>query len=234
MGKLIEIDKNRSAGFRINNKSQTEAEIIIYDEIGESFFGDGVSAKSFSAELKEISSSVKNITVRVNSPGGNVFDGLAIYNRLKQHPAKITVYVDGLAASIASIIALAGDEVIMGEGALFMIHRPSTGVAGNASDLEEMINRLDDVEEQLVGIYMRKTKLGRSEIKTMLADETWMSANEALDFGFVDSTMGAEDVLPIAASSKLPWAKNMPKSKSNFVKSKVSNLTKNIEDFLAR
>jgi len=234
MGKLINLKKD---GFRIENKTQTTAEIIIYADIGDSWWGDSVTAKSFSDELKGLPDTVNQIDVRINSGGGDVFQGVSIYNRLKQHKANITVYIDGLAASIASIIALAGDEVVMGEGSLFMIHRPLTMAFGNASDLEETINRLDDVEEQLVNIYRRKTGLDRSEIKTMLAAETWLDADQALEFGFVDKKMEEDESIDIAASLKrAKWINKMPdiKSKDDFVKKQVNNLKKNVEEFLAR
>lgn len=234
MGKLINLKKD---GFRIENKTQTTAEIIIYADIGDSWWGDSVTAKSFSDELKELPDTVNQIDVRINSPGGDVFQGVSIYNRLKQHKANITVYIDGLAASIASIIALAGDEVVMGEGSLFMIHRPLTMAFGNASDLEETINRLDDVEEQLVNIYRRKTGLDRSEIKTMLAAETWLDADQALEYGFVDKKMAEDEAIDIAASLKrAKWINKMPdiKTKDDFVKKQVNNLKKNVEEFLAR
>lgn len=234
MGKLINLKKD---GFRIENKTQTTAEIIIYADIGDSWWGDSVTAKSFSDELKELPDTVNQIDVRINSPGGDVFQGVSIYNRLKQHKANITVYIDGLAASIASIIALAGDEIVMGEGSLFMIHRPLTMAFGNASDLEETINRLDDVEEQLVNIYRRKTGLDRSEIKTMLAAETWLDADQALEYGFVDKKMAEDEAIDIAASLKrAKWINKMPdiKTKDDFVKKQVNNLKKNVEEFLAR
>src|SRR5690606_2669129 len=144
--------------------SSIEAEIIIYAGIGQDFWGDGsmVSAKNFSDELKKISDGVKTLNIRLNSPGGDVFDGIAIYNRivdwkLKKKDRKVNVYIDGCAASIASIIALAGDDVQMGEGALYMIHLPWTFAWGNRMDLDNTINRLMDVEEQMLNIYSKKS-----------------------------------------------------------------------------
>lgn len=234
MGKLIQLNKRN--GFSITNKTTDTAEIVIYSQIGESWFEDGITAVSFSKELKDLSSSIKNITLRLNSPGGDVFDGITIHNRLKQHSAKVTVYIDGLAASIASIIALAGDEVIMSEGAMMMIHKPTTGVWGNSEEMESVIQRLDDVEEQLIGIYKRKTKLDRTEIKTMLSNETWMGAEEALELGFIDSTMASEDTLDIAACAKnAKWIKKLPVlNNSKLIKEKINILKSNVDDFLAR
>jgi ATP-dependent protease ClpP protease subunit len=212
MSKLLAF-KGHQAGspLRIMNKSATEAEIIVYAGIGQDWWGDGsmISAKQFSEELKKIPDTVNTINVRINSPGGDVFDGIAIYNRLKQHKAKKVIHIDGLAASIASIIALAGDEIIMGEGALFMIHLPWTMAAGNRMDFDNTVNRLMDVEEQMIGIYAKKTKLDRSEIRSMLEKETWLDAGAAIDKGFVDSK--AEDTVAIAASAvNSPWIAKKP------------------------
>lgn len=192
------------------------AEIIIYADIGAGWWGDTVSAKSFSDELAALPKEVETIKVRINSGGGDVFDGVSIYNRLKQHKAKIIVYVDGLAASIASIIALAGDEVVMSEGAMIMVHKPWTYTAGNTNDLEEVVLRLREVEEQLVGIYSRKTGLDREEIRSMLHPETWMGAEEAVEKGFADRVEG--EAYPIAASiMDKKWIMRPPRKIENSI-----------------
>lgn len=188
--------------FTIQAKKEdnTKAEIVIYADIGPAWWGDSVSAKSFSDELAKLPNTVSDITVRINSGGGDVFDGITIYNRLKQHKAKVTVIVDGLAASIASIIALAGDEIVMAEGAMMMIHKPWTWTAGNSNDFDEISRRLLEIEDQLVGIYSKRAKgLTRQEIKDLLKAETWMDANQAKEYGFVDKLI--EETLPIAASA---------------------------------
>jgi ATP-dependent Clp protease protease subunit len=200
MAKLLALNGVQAGSpLKVYSKSATEAEIVIYSQIGQDWFGEGVTAKSFSEELKKLPESVNTINVRINSPGGDVFDGIAIFNRLKQHKAKKIVHIDGLAASIASIIALAGDEVRIGEGALFMIHLPWTFTMGNRMELENTQNRLIDIEEQMLGIYAKKTKMDRSEIRAMLEKETWLDADEALEHGFVDAK--AEDTVAIAASA---------------------------------
>lgn len=228
--------ERREKSFQIRNKSATNAEIILYGAIGESFFDDAVSAKNFSNELASLPKTVNQIDVRVNSPGGDVFDGVTIYNRLKQHSAKVTVHIDGLAASIASIIALAGDEIIMGEGALYMIHLPWTFSMGDRNDLENTINRLLDVEEQLLSIYSRKTGLDRLEVKKMLEDETWLDADEALEMGFVDKKVQESE--PIAASAlDKKWIVKRPKnflSETKVVEKGINDLSKKIEGLIAR
>jgi ATP-dependent Clp endopeptidase proteolytic subunit ClpP len=228
--------KKQGQPFEIRNKTAVSAELVIYGSIGHSFFEDGITAKMVSDALKDLDPTVKDIVVRVNSPGGCVFEGVAIYNRLKQHKAKVTVYVDGLAASIASIIALAGDEVIMGEGALYMIHLPWTWAAGNRNDLDNTINRLLDVEEQLISIYAKKSKMDRSEIKSLLEKETWMDATQAMELGFVDKTM--DESLPIAASAlEKTWFNKVPKSVKTedvVAREKVTELRNKVSAFLTR
>lgn len=214
MSKFLSLAKSSGGQpLKINAKSVTEAEIILYAGIGMDWWGEGsmVSAKQFSDELKKLEPTVNKINLRINSPGGDVFDGLAIYNRLKQHKAKVTVHIDGLAASISSIIALAGDEIIMGEGALYMVHLPWTFAGGNRMDLDNTVSRLLDVEEQMISIYKKKTGMERSEIKSLLEAETWLGADEALEKGFVTSKV--EDSVPIAASAiESRWITKKPKS----------------------
>lgn len=228
--------KAKGKPFQIRNESATKAEIIIYADIGKSFWGDSFSAKDFSDALAKLEPTVNELTVRINSGGGDVFEGIAIYNRLKQHKAKKTVYIDGLAASIASIIALAGDEVIIGEGALYMIHLPLTFTWGNRMDLDNTINRLLDVEEQLLGIYSKKTGMDKVELRAMLEEETWMDADQAIEKGFVDKK--AEDSLPIAASAfDKQWINKKPKtfkSETKVINQVVSELSKKIGERLAR
>jgi ATP-dependent protease ClpP protease subunit len=229
---------NSGTPLKILNKSATEAEIVIYAAIGQDFWGDGstVSAKSFSDEIKNIADSVKTINVRINSPGGDVFDGIAIYNRLKQHKAKKIVHIDGLAASIASIIALAGDEIVMGEGALYMMHLPWTLSYGNRMDFDNTVNRLMDIEEQMIGIYAKRSNLDRTEIRAMLEKETWMDAEEAISNGFVDSK--DEVSVPIAASAiNSQWITRKPKSyysESKAASARLEDLKKKIHSRIAR
>lgn len=178
--------------YEIRNDAGDAADILIYDRIGESFFDDGVTAKGFVEELKAISAS--QINLRINSPGGSVFDGYAIYNALRRHPATITAYVDGMAASIASIIALAGDEVVMAENALFMIHDPSMLAMGTADDMRKAADLLDKVGGQLVDTYAERTGMDPDDIRDAMAAETWYTADEALDAGFIDQVGDRQDI----------------------------------------
>lgn len=223
---------------KISNKSATEAEIVIYAGIGKDYWGgdDMISAKQFSDELKNLSATVNTLTVRINSPGGDVFDGIAIYNRLKQFKGKKIVYIDGLAASIASIIALAGDEIYIGEGALYMVHLPWTYAAGNRMDIDNTVNRLMDIEEQMIGIYSKKTGIDRSEVRSLLEAETWMGADEAIEAGFVDEKV--DETMPIAASAiKSQWITKKPEnyfSEAKATKEKISEMKKKVDARIAR
>ncbi len=161
--------------------SNDAAEITIYDEIG--FFG--VSAESFIKELKALGS--RDVTIRINSPGGVVHEGMAIYTALKKHTGKVTAYIDSLAASMATIIALAADEVIMSEYGWFMIHNPYGVAMGDANAIRNRANKLEKMQGQMIGIYEKNSDLGEEEIGDAMHAETWYTAQEALDAGFIDS-----------------------------------------------
>jgi ATP-dependent Clp protease protease subunit len=138
------------------------AEIVIYDEIG----AFGIPAKALLDELKALGP-VAELSVRINSPGGSVFDGVAIYNALKRHQAKVTVWIDGIAASIASMIAMAGDEVVMPENAMLVLHDPSGLVAGTAADMRATADALDKMAAAMVAAYRDKSGAGDTEIEAL-------------------------------------------------------------------
>lgn len=166
---------------RFINRGKT-GEIWLYDQVGEGFFG-GMSAKSFVSELQKLGK-VDTINLHINSPGGSVFEGLTIYNALAQHPARIVVDVDGLAASIASVIAMAGDEVRIAENAMMMIHNPYTIALGDSSEMRKTADLLDQISGNIVATYAKQTKMPTADIQALMDDETWMTAGEAVDKGF--------------------------------------------------
>lgn len=176
--------------------SAKAAEILIYDVIGTDWFGEGVNAKKIKAALDEIGA-VDDITVRINSPGGDVFDGIAIFNLLKQHGAQIHVQVDGYAASAASLIAMAGDLVTMGEGAMMMIHNPWTIAIGDSSAMRKVGDTLDKIGGQFIDIYAARSGMKPDELKALMDAETWFTASEAVANGFADEQATA----PPAADS---------------------------------
>jgi len=177
--------KTEKQWYSIKAKADETADIYIYEQIGADWFGEGIEAKNFVKELADLK--VKNINLRINSPGGSVFDGQTIYNAIKRHPANVTTYVDGLAASIASVIALAGDSVVMAKNSLFMIHNPWGFAQGSAADLRQYAELLDKVRETIVSVYRDKTAMTDDEIIAAMDAETWMTAEEAQAFGFCDS-----------------------------------------------
>lgn len=172
------------------NRDDGDAEILIYDQIGNDWFGgDGVSAKDFAEALKDIPPK-KRITVSINSPGGNVWDGLAIYNQLKQRREYVTCRVDGVAASIASVIALSGHRLEMPSNSMLMIHECSGLAMGDSEDMREMAEKLDQHSDLLAGIYAEKTGKSREKMRAMMREETWMSGPEAQSMGFADGVLG--------------------------------------------
>lgn len=241
MPKLINLKKNTLPSLSIQNKGEKVAEILLYGAIGESFFEDSISAKQFAEELKKLPSSIKEIHLRVNSPGGSVFDGMSIYEKLKsekKNGRKVIAYVDGLAASIASIIVMAADEVIVGDGSMIMIHKPMVGLMGNSNDMERMISILDKVEEQMISIYASKTGQSRLDISKALAEETWFTSEEAMNMGLADSKFKAEETLRLAASAieACNWFKNKPKvqTQNELVREKLREFNNKAKEFLKK
>jgi len=167
--------------YRIEAKA-SGVNIYIYSDVG-----FGVSAEEFVTELNGIKA--KTINLHINSPGGSVFDGFTIYNALAQHPANVITVIDGLAASIASIIALAGDTVNMAENAFYMIHDPHALVMGTSQDMNKMAETLDKITSVMVNTYSAKTGMTAEEVQTLMDEETWYTAEEALNAGFADKVI---------------------------------------------
>jgi ATP-dependent Clp protease, protease subunit len=178
------------------------AEVLIYDEIG----AYGVSAKGFLAELGALPEGAP-IDLRLNSPGGSVFDAVAIYNALSRHAGTVTVWIDGIAASAASYIAMAGDEIIMPENSFLMIHDPSGIVMGTAADMRDMAGALDKMAASMTRGYAARSGKPEGEIAALMAAETWFDARDALDLGL--ATRMAEPVR-IAASFDIGRFRNAP------------------------
>lgn len=171
-------------GFRlVENKAAQSADMYIYDDIGPAWAGM-VSAKGVVQALAGLGE-VKTINVRINSPGGDVFEGLGIYNALKANGAKIVVHIDGMAFSAASFIAMVGDEINIAENGMMMVHEGSAMVWGKSKDMTDMAGILDQINSQIVGTYVSRTGRDTAEVAKMVADETWMTAAEALDNKFV-------------------------------------------------
>jgi ATP-dependent protease ClpP protease subunit len=194
------------SGYRMQAKAD-RGEIQLYGVIGESFWTEGITLKQFAKDLKSLGK-VSHIDLRINSDGGDVFDGRGMYSLLAEHQAKIVVHVDGLAASIASLIAMAGDEIRMADGAFMMIHNPWGGAIGDAKEMRRMADLLDSVRDTLVTTYMARTNNKREKIVAWMDDETWMPADEAKKNGFADVV--AEPVKAAARVTKPEIYKNLP------------------------
>ncbi len=181
---------NQKAQARIPIKSELsedEATIYLYDVIVSDDYWGGVAAESFVKELHSLTAPV--IHLRVNSPGGDVFAARAIEAAIREHGSKVIAHIDGYAASAASYVALAADEVIMSKGSFFMIHKAWTLAFGNSDDFMETAALLDKIDEALVATYEDETKLEAAEILKMMAAETWISSEEAVEMGFADSVV---------------------------------------------
>jgi ATP-dependent protease ClpP protease subunit len=174
--------KDRALNYRVVKAAASSAEIYLYDSIGSWF---GISAKQFVADLKALGD-VKTIDLHINSDGGDVFDGRAIYSQLAQHKARIVVHVDGIAASIASLIAMAGDEIRMADGAFMMIHNAWGLSIGDAAEMRRMADLLESVNSTIQDTYAARTKQSIADLKTWMDAETWMTGEEAVDRGFAD------------------------------------------------
>lgn len=164
----------------IKNEADT-ADILLYDDIGQY----GIEAKEFISELNNVKAS--NINVRINSRGGEVYDGFAIYQALKSHPAKVSVTVDALAASIASVIAMAGDTITMARNAELMIHDGHVAFAGDAESMMQMVDSLNRVSNNIASVYAERTNGNIDEWRNAMRKETWYSAEEAVAAGLADS-----------------------------------------------
>jgi ATP-dependent Clp endopeptidase proteolytic subunit ClpP len=187
--------------YEIKALSDGEAEVFLYDVIGWPF-NDAAELVRTLSEMKQ-----SKITVRINSPGGDVFDAMSIFNALQSHKSKIVTRIEGLAASSASFIALAGKEVQAYQNAMIMIHNAWAYSAGNQYDLREIADILGKIDENMVDIYTAESKVGKKEIREMMRAETWMTAKEAKEKGFIDTII---DGKAAKASFDLSMFANVP------------------------
>ncbi|WP_223509663.1 ClpP-like prohead protease/major capsid protein fusion protein [Rahnella sp. GSA61A] len=188
------------------------ADIYIYDEIG--YWG--VTARQFASSMKALGD-LDHINLHIHSPGGDVFDGIAIYNLLNSHTASKTVYIDGLAASMASVIAMVGNPIIMPENAMMMIHKPWGITGGDANDMRDYADLLDKVEAVLIPSYAKKTGKTPDELALMLGEETWMTAQECLEHGFADQISTAVQAMARINSKRIEEFDAMPNALKNMI-----------------
>ena len=186
--------------FKINQKDD-EAEVLLYDEIG--FFG--IDATSFINQFNQIDA--KTINLRINSPGGSVFDGIAIANAIERHKSNVIVHIDSLAASIASYIAMSGNEIRMAKNARIMIHEPFSIVLGTADDMRREAELLDGIGETIADAYTERSGQSKKDVLKAMKDETWYTADEAKEFGLIDeieNTKKTENKFDLSVFNNVP------------------------------
>lgn len=204
--------------FNIVKINDSVGEIDIYGEIIDESWrmsDTETSAPSFKDALKELKD-VKQITVNINSGGGDVFSGVAIHNMLKSHKAHVTVKIDGLAASIASVIAMAGDKVIIPRNAMLMIHNAWTFAVGNASDLRKQAEDLEKINSVVINSYLDKNpEIDEDTLRSLMDEETWLTAQEAKDFGLVDEIAEPNKAAANITKSQIERYDNVPSKFKN-------------------
>lgn len=174
--------------------------ITMFDSIGEDYWsGGGVTAKKVAAQLRAIGD--RPVTVQINSPGGDMFEGIAVYNVLREHPQQITVQVMGMAASAASIIAMAGDKIEIGAASFLMIHNCWVLAMGNRNDMRELADWLEPFDQAMVGLYAQRTGKDAEEIAGWMDKETYMSGTQAVERGFADDLLPA-DTMKVDANAQ--------------------------------
>ena len=198
------------------------AEILLYDVIDPWY---GASAKQLHSELKALGE-VQEIDLRINSPGGSITEGMAFYTILKRQDAKIVAHIDGVAASMASVVAMAADEIVMAQGAYMMIHNPLGMAFGEADEMRSYAELLDKMKSQLVAIYADRTKRPADEIASLMDDETWFTADEAIAAGFADRSTAA---LAVAATLDPSKFTNLPQKLRGEMQMSASNEQKSAD-----
>lgn len=196
----MRILKNKYYALETNGK---EVDIYIFGDITSwEWFDNDVSSYTLSKELQELGDDIEVINVHINSYGGEVAEGLAIYNMLRNHKAKVRTYCDGFACSIASVIFMAGDERIMNAASLLMVHNAWMRVAGNAEELRKNADDLDKITQASIEAYKSRVNITEDEIKELLDNETWILPSEALEIGFATAIVGEATSDKAAASAR--------------------------------
>lgn len=187
-------------------------DIYVYGDIGESLWGDdsSVSAAGFAKQLRDADGD--DVTIHVNSVGGNVFDANTMSELVRAYKGRTTTSIEGIAASAASFFALTADSVVMNPSALLMIHNPYTSCYGNADEMRKTADMLDKVRSTITAQYVRKTGMEDSDVERMMDAETWLDASEALELGFVDSLSDAEPIAACLTKDALDRFKSAPES----------------------
>jgi ATP-dependent Clp protease protease subunit len=189
--------------WEFKNAVKGTGDLYIYGDIVSYKWDDSdTTAKSFKEDLEDLGD-IQTLNVYVNSPGGSVFQGQAIYSILKRQKARVNVYVDGIAASIASVIAMAGDVVYMPANAMMMVHNPWTLAFGNAADFRKMADDLDKTRESLVAAYLGKVKISEEKLSELMDEETWLTAQECHEYGFCDEVLDEEKEIAASINAEM-------------------------------
>ena len=183
--------RNKTIWNLVKNDDKS-AELMLYGDIAESFWGDTISAKEVTEYLADLD--VENIDVYINSNGGVVDTAIAINNALRRHKAKVTVNIDGIAASAATLITCAGDTVRMPKNALFMIHNPSTIAMGDSEEMRKQADVLEKYKNSITETYLQKVNIDKEKLSELMDNESWLSAEEALKYGFIDEIIENADI----------------------------------------
>lgn len=198
----------------IKNEDSGETELFFEGPISdETWWGDEITPAMFRDELAKVSG---NLTVWINSPGGDCISASQIYTMLRNHKSKVTVKIDGIAASATSVVAMAGDETLISPTGYLMVHNPMTLASGNKFDMEKAIALLDEIKEGIINAYVRKTGLSRNKISKLMDDETWLNAEKALQLGFVDGILFDEKKKPFIPEEDEPDEEESKEEKKNF------------------
>jgi len=196
MGQLsnqqIQMNKKSKTIWNLVKNDDKSAELMLYGDIAESFWGDTISAKEVTEYLAGLD--VENIDVYINSNGGVVDTAIAISNALRRHKAKVTVNIDGIAASAATLITCAGDTVRMPKNALFMIHNPSTIAMGDSEEMRKQADVLEKYKNSITETYLQKVNIDKEKLSELMDNETWLNAEEALKYGFIDEITENTDI----------------------------------------
>ena len=196
MGQLstqkMQMNKKSKTIWNLVKNDDKSAELMLYGDIAESFWGDTISAKEVTEYLADLD--VENIDVYINSNGGVVDTAIAINNALRRHKAKVTVNIDGIAASAATLITCAGDIVRMPKNALFMIHNPSTIAMGDSEEMRKQADVLEKYKNSITETYLQKVNIDKEKLSELMDNETWLNAEEALEYGFIDEITENTDI----------------------------------------
>jgi ATP-dependent Clp protease protease subunit len=211
--------------WKLKALDEKTGELTLYGEISnETWWGDEVTPKEFKSDLDDLGN-IDTLNIYINSPGGDVFAGQAIHSMLKRHKAYKNVYIDGLAASIASVIAMSGDTVFMPKNAMMMLHNPWTIGVGNSEEFRKLAEDLDKIRESLIAAYEGHSALTRDEIISIMDAETWLTATECEEYGFCDVVQEEKQLAASIDRRLLGRYKNTPK-KLVVVESKKQKLIK--------